>query len=105
MFLHFTFYVVLFYEMFYLWNMKAVITADIINSTKSTTNSWMVELKKTLNFFGKEGKDWEIYRGDEFQIVLNNPAISFYTALIIKASLKIKNFDAKIAIGLGEIYC
>lgn len=83
--------------------MKAVITADIINSTKIATKSWMDELKKALNIFGKENKDWEIYRGDEFQMILKKPNLAFSAAVIIKASLNIKNANAKISIGLGDI--
>ena len=83
--------------------MKAVITADIINSTQKSTKSWMDELKKALNIFGEENKDWEIYRGDEFQMILEKPEQAFRAAMIIKASLNVKIADAKIAIGLGEI--
>lgn len=83
--------------------MKAVITADIINSTKSSSNSWIDVLKTALKNFGTEGKDWEIYRGDEFQMLLQNPEMAFLTAITIKSALKITSFDAKIAIGLGEV--
>lgn len=83
--------------------MKAVITADIINSTNTATNSWMDELKKTLTSFGKESKDWEIYRGDEFQVLLADPRQAFHAVMIIKASLHTKNLDARIAIGLGTV--
>ena len=83
--------------------MKAVITADIINSTRSSTNSWLDELKKALQNFGKEGKDWEIYRGDEFQMLLQDPEMAFLASITIKSALKITSFDAKIAIGLGNV--
>ena len=83
--------------------MKAVITADIINSTKSSSTSWIDVLKKALKNFGIEGKDWEIYRGDEFQMLLENSEMAFLTAITIKSALKISSFDAKIAIGLGEV--
>ncbi|MFC6267514.1 hypothetical protein [Frigoriflavimonas asaccharolytica] len=83
--------------------MKAVITADIINSTKSSSNSWIVDLKKALKNFGKEGKDWEIFRGDEFQILLDKPELAFIISVMIKASLNSNGIDAKMAIGLGEI--
>lgn len=83
--------------------MKAVLTADIINSTKSSSTAWIDVLKKALKNFGTEGKDWEIYRGDEFQMLLKDSKMAFLTAITIKAALKITSFDAKIAIGLGDV--
>jgi len=83
--------------------MKAIITGDIINSRKVDPTIWMSELKNALNKHGKEPKDWEIYRGDSFQIK-TTPEFALDLALIIKASIKkYKKLDVRMAIGIGEI--
>tara|TARA_B110000305_G_C19373082_1_gene605540 strand:- start:790 stop:930 length:141 start_codon:yes stop_codon:yes gene_type:complete len=46
--------------------MIAVITGDIINSRKGEVERWIGPLKETLNRYGVEPKNWEIYRGDSF---------------------------------------
>ncbi|MEI2693452.1 MAG: hypothetical protein V9E90_00145 [Saprospiraceae bacterium] len=83
--------------------MVAVLTGDVINSRKGDTASWMPILKRTLAYFGKDPKDWEIYRGDSFQMTL--PVINALdAAFLIKASLKqIPKLDVRIAIGIGTI--
>lgn len=48
--------------------MIAVITGDIINSRAEDVSLWMPVLKKELQKIGERPKDWEIYRGDSFQI-------------------------------------
>lgn len=83
--------------------MIAVITGDIINSRQGKTEVWMLPLKDTLNQYGSEPKSWEVYRGDSFQLLL-----SFEKALIaayhIKAAVKqTKEYDVRMAIGIGEI--
>lgn len=81
---------------------SVVITGDIINSRKSKPAVWLDKLKETLSEFGKEKTDWEIYRGDSFQlIVLQKDGLT--AALVIKTALKSTGMDARIAIGLGEV--
>src|SRR6478672_1501489 len=83
--------------------MKAIITGDLINSRKVDPSIWMGDLKNALNKYGKEPKDWEIYRGDSFQIK-TDPDFALDLALIIKANIKqCKKLDVRIAIGIGEI--
>lgn len=83
--------------------MKAVLTGDIINSRKSNSMTWIIEFKQALKKYGKEPKDWEIYRGDSFQL-LNHPEDALETAIFIKATIKkIETLDVRIAIGIGEI--
>lgn len=83
--------------------MKAVITGDIINSRKVDTVIWMGDLKDILNTYGNEPKNWEIYRGDSFQLVID--AIdAVEIALLIKATIKQhKTLDVRIAIGIGTV--
>lgn len=82
--------------------MIAVLTGDIVNSRKTDTSTWLSALKQVLNHYGKEPKDWEIYRGDSFQLHVE-PEKAFITAVHIKAAIKQTNTkDVRIAVGLGE---
>lgn len=82
--------------------MIAVITGDIINSRKGEIESWISPLKDTLNQYGKKPEDWEIYRGDSFQLSLNIEK-ALLAAFHIKSTIKqIKTYDVRMAIGIGE---
>jgi len=82
--------------------MTAVLTGDIINSRKSKTPDWLSNLKETLGKFGKEPEQWEIYRGDSFQLEID-PKKALEAAIFIKASIKKeKNVDVRVAIGIGN---
>ncbi len=84
--------------------MKGVITGDIINSRKSNSvEEWLIPLKECLNKYGKTPKNWEIYRGDSFQLLTDFREI-IKAAVHIKAAIKsIKNIDVRMAIGIGEV--
>lgn len=81
--------------------MIAVLTADIINSTRFP--DWRKELLKDFEFFGNQNDDWLIYRGDGIQIRIEKPEEGLRYALLLKAIIRqIENLDVRIAIGLGE---
>ncbi|AWI26161.1 hypothetical protein [Flavobacterium pallidum] len=82
--------------------MTAIITGDIINSRNSDSNSWVEGLKELLLSKGKTPTDWEIFRGDEFQLEVQNPEEALFVALEIKTWLKTIRLDARISIGIGE---
>ena len=82
--------------------MTSIITADIINSRKVASEQWMAPLKSVLNTYGKSPKDWEIYRGDEFQLEIKQPESALMAAIKIKALLKSFKLDARISIGVGD---
>ena len=82
--------------------MISIITGDIIKSRKSKTTEWLEDFKSFLSHFGKNPTDWEIYRGDEFQLEIKNPEEAFITAVLIKAYLKSIHLDARLSIGIGE---
>ncbi|MBL0012191.1 MAG: hypothetical protein IPP30_00030 [Flavobacterium sp.] len=82
--------------------MISVLTGDIINSRKLPSDVWMDGLKKILNTIGPNPSRWEIYRGDEFQLEIDNPAEALQIAIQIKAYLKTLRLDARMAIGIGE---
>ncbi len=82
--------------------MIAVITGDIINSGEAPDNKWMDRLKGALNKLGNSPEEWEIYRGDSYQVKLA-PEKALEAAIYIKTVVKqTKNIDVRMAIGLGE---
>ncbi|CAM1354880.1 SatD family protein [Tenacibaculum insulae] len=81
--------------------MTSILTGDIVNSRKTDTTIWLLKLKKVLSKFGEQPKNWDIFRGDSFQleVPIEN---AFYAAFLLKAALKqIENIDIRIGIGIG----
>jgi len=78
-----------------------ILTGDIISSRSKLTHEWQPMLTSILNQYGKEPTDWELFRGDSFQIrVAADKALK--TAIHIKAGIKqITPLDVRIAIGIG----
>ena len=83
--------------------MRAVLTGDIIDSRRADNpQEWIDILKNTLNQFGKSPLNWEIYRGDSFQLEIDANA-AFKAAFQIKAAIKsISGLDVRLSIGLGQ---
>ncbi|WP_026755955.1 SatD family protein [Sediminibacter sp. Hel_I_10] len=80
----------------------AILTGDMVNSQNSDPDKWVDVLKTVLNVFGNAPTDWELYRGDSFQLE-TQPEKALYAALMIKAHLKFQSdLDVRIAIGIGE---
>lgn len=80
----------------------AIITGDIIHSRTDNKLRWMRILKKILLTQGNSPRQWEIYRGDSFQLE-TEPKKALQIALLIKASLKeLKDIDVRISIGIGH---
>ena len=81
--------------------MIAIITGDIINSENHHSSEWMDILKDYFSRFGPSPMNWEIYRGDEFQLKVTQEN-ALLTAIRIKALLKsIKDLDVRMGIGIG----
>lgn len=82
--------------------MKAVITGDIINSRAEPADQWLPLLKGILKQYGKTPQQWEIFRGDSFQLIVP-PKDALNAALQIKAGIKqLRDLDVRMAIGVGE---
>jgi len=82
--------------------MTSIITGDIISSRSSDPNLWLPALKRELSTYGTTPKNWEIYRGDSFQLEVS-PKTALKTALLLKATIKqFKTIDVRLAIGVGE---
>jgi hypothetical protein len=82
--------------------MIGVITGDIIGSRKAKSSNWLQGLKDLFDEFGVSPKDWEIYRGDEFQLEVNDATEALLIAFQIKAYLKSIKLDARMSIGIGD---
>ncbi|WP_073093792.1 hypothetical protein [Cyclobacterium lianum] len=83
--------------------MIAILTGDIKESRKVPAKIWMQLLKTELDTWGKAGKDWEIYRGDSFQLKVAEPEKALQAAIRLKAGIKSQApLDIRIGIGLGE---
>ncbi|WP_426485990.1 hypothetical protein [Flavobacterium sp. 2] len=82
--------------------MTSVITGDIIRSRQQKSNHWVDDLKKILVPFGATPSQWEVYRGDEFQIEIQNPEDALLTAILVKAHLRAIKSDARMSIGFGD---
>lgn len=84
------------------FSMTTIITGDIVNSKKISPELWLSELKSVLNYYGNTPANWEIFRGDSFQIEVK-PLEALHACFLIKATIKqFKNLDVRLAIGLGE---
>jgi len=82
--------------------MTSIITGDIINSKSSEPKKWLDALKEVLNQYGRQPKQWDVFRGDSFQLE-TAPENALKAAVLIKSSIKqFKNIDVRIAIGIGE---
>ncbi|NLE05631.1 MAG: AsnC family protein [Crenarchaeota archaeon] len=93
--------------------MIAVITGDIIASRKLVNQDiWLFPLKSLLATWGDSPKNWELARGDFFQIEINDIEDVLKKALEIKALIKktqavdenkkASSMGVRMAIGIGE---
>ena len=82
--------------------MIAVITGDIINSRKVTSEVWLPRLKHYLSQKVNDREKWEIYRGDSFQLETDlDKALDI--VMSIKALIKSNNVvDVRMSIGIGD---
>lgn len=83
--------------------MISVITGDIIKSrSQQKPEIWLEVLKGALAHFAPS-KQWEIFRGDSFQLELSNIEQALFATIYIKACIKtIRTLDVRMAIGIGE---
>jgi len=103
--------------------MIAVLTADLIDSThyeeeilKTVLNNLSEEFEKLVAQYGKENVRFNIYRGDSFQGIINQPEAALEIMMQIKTAVnkihlkqtkKNKSYskiaDFKMAIGIGTL--
>ncbi|WP_010664156.1 hypothetical protein [Marinilabilia salmonicolor] len=83
--------------------MKAVITGDVIGSRKSKSFEWVDSLKSVLSLYGETPGDWEIFRGDSFQLMLDADT-AMLAAFHIKAVMRAAaSLDVRMGIGVGTV--
>ena len=83
--------------------MIGIITGDIISSRKLSSKIWMDNFKQLLDTFGENPTEWEIYRGDEFQLEVKNPEDILMIAFQIKSYFKTLKLDVRMSIGFGDL--
>lgn len=83
----------------------AVITGDIVNSQDSNdSDKWLSVLTNYLSQFGESPQQWQVYRGDSFQLILPQPESALLVALGLKAVIKqCKPLDVRMGIGVGAM--
>jgi hypothetical protein len=82
--------------------MIGVITGDVINSKKTDPSVWLLTLKNALGLWGATPKQWEMYRGDSFQLEIINVSEALKASIQIKSAMKsLKGLDVRMAIGIG----
>ncbi len=73
-----------------------------MDSRQDEKQSWLKLLKEVLGTMGNAPKQWEMFRGDSFQVEVK-PADALEKALMIKIYLKQqKDIDVRMGIGIGE---
>jgi hypothetical protein len=83
--------------------MIGVITGNIKNSRKYDAQLWLPALKHTLSIYGTEPENWEIFRGDNFQLEVSRPEGSLLAAIHLKAAIKqLIGPDVRMSIGIGD---
>ncbi len=83
--------------------MTGIITGDIVNSRAYSPDIWLKPLKEVMIQYGSQPLQWEIFRGDSFQLE-TSPEEALKAAMIIKSALKKhKGLDVRAAIGIGDV--
>lgn len=82
--------------------MIAIITGDIVSSRTLNPTVWMKHLKEGLEMFGSSPLNWELYRGDSFQLKTTAEDALLH-AVLLKTWIKLlKEIDVRLSIGIGE---
>jgi hypothetical protein len=87
-------------------HIKAVITADIVNSTRLTKPKEKKLLKRLETLLAAHRL--EFYRGDSFQALLNEPGQALGIALLCRTAAVMESdadndFDVRVSIGIGSV--
>lgn len=79
--------------------MIAVLTGDLVNSTKMSSDTYSQVIKSLKGYLGEVNEKYnasgELYRGDEFQIQYPEPMHALKSTLLIKLSLHLSTFSPK----------
>ncbi|MCM1177500.1 MAG: hypothetical protein NC115_00140 [Bacteroidales bacterium] len=92
--------------------MKCVITADIVDSTKicSDMRKTLLDVLEQISIDVNEisSSHIEVYRGDSFQLLVNDAEKGMLCAILIRAGLMCfapdgEKWDARVSLGLGDV--
>ncbi len=88
--------------------MYAVLTGDLIGSSQMSDalrSECFERIRKQLEFIqqGKIAYPLSIYRGDSWQILLDDPKDALRLTLLIRTALLMDNTDTRISIGIGAV--
>lgn len=91
-------------------SIRAVLTGDIVNSTKLSAVKLAALGRQLQALFAKEAVVFEFYRGDSFQAYVKDPAQALRLALLSRtAAIKLSKddkrvlSDIRISIGIGTV--
>jgi hypothetical protein len=85
----------------------AVLTGDLIASTSAPVDGINKSMARIAELAARIGKNTRFtrYRGDGWQIYLDDPGLGLWAMLLIAADLKAKApLESRIALGLGDAY-
>ncbi|ASM54590.1 MULTISPECIES: hypothetical protein [Pseudoalteromonas] len=86
--------------------MIGVISGDIIKSQtipQQQYDAMLYQLEQSLRSITTQRTHWNIYRGDAFQLQLNNPEQLFKTAILVYLHLKASGYELRQSMALGKI--
>ena len=86
--------------------MIGVISGDIIKSQtipKQQYDAMLYELEQSLRCVSGESTLWNIYRGDSFQLQINDPEYLFKHSVLIYLYLKASGYEVRQSMAIGEI--
>ena len=92
---------------------KGIITGDIVESSL-IPNEWKSKISETLNkvisdFRKQSQASIEMFRGDSFQTIVEEPTSALVIGIAMRAALRANTpdgltpWDARISIGIGEV--
>ncbi len=89
--------------------MQSVLTGDLIHSQRThDVQAYIKSLKTVLKQLSTHYRiQSQVYRGDGFQVVMDNPEEAFVCAVALRAALIASSpdherWDARLSIGIGE---
>lgn len=86
----------------------AVLTGDLVGSSKMSTRD-LVEIRESLQdavsrIIGSSEAKLDMFRGDSWQLLVEDPGKSLRVALYVRASFKARfQADTSVSIGIGSI--
>ena len=92
---------------------EGIITGDIVDSS-FISNEWKSKISEILqkviyDFRIQSPANLEMFRGDSFQITVENPSFALAIGIALRAALRANTpdgltpWDARISIGIGEV--